>query len=151
MSVYLLFAYTLLTTKIELTRMSDLPSQGLSPKDLQTSPLVENDNGEAVVAVANDDASQTVQQNDEENLFSSKKRKSISKVWAESKIVKLPDKSQKAEYIPCKTQLALQKGGTTMQYARHLKGCVRRQIKLSRQKELTLKTTISKSEMVALV
>ena len=53
-SDYLLFAYTLLTTKIEPTRMSDLPSQGLSPEDSQTSQLVENDNGEAVVAVKND-------------------------------------------------------------------------------------------------
>ena len=87
--------------------MSDLPSQGLSPKDSQTSPLVENDNGEAVVAVANYDASQTIQQNDEENPFSSKKRKHTSKVWAEFKIVKLPDKSQKFERIHCKTQLVL--------------------------------------------
>ena len=143
--------------------MSDIPSANLlSAENSQTSPTLENDvNVDAAIVVSNKDNASTVSaglegvdtvdSTEEANPSSSKKRKRTSEVWNEFKIVTLPDKSEKVQCIHCKSLFAFVKDGPTTQYNRHLKICVRRQIKLSGQKELTLKTSLSESEMVAKV
>ena len=75
----------------------------------------------------------------------------MSKVWTKFKVLSLLDKFKKVKSIHCKHNLTILKGGTTTQYLRHLKGCVRRQMKLSGKKELTLKMSILDSETVALI
>ena len=47
---------------------------------------------EIIVEVANEGSSQNNEANDDENPYASKKRKRTSKVWAEFKVVTLPDK-----------------------------------------------------------
>ena len=92
-----------------------------------------------------------VEDTQDDNTKCAKKRKFTSKVWNEFKVVTLPDKSQKAECIHCKSCFTYTKGGPTTQYNMHLESCQRRKIKLSGQKELTIKTSFSESETVAKV
>ena len=121
--------------------MADLPTGILNSENSLTSPSREIIVAD-VVATAKENASASasasasvavednVEDNAEDNSSCAKKRKFTSVVWNEFKVVTLKDKSQKAECMHCKSHFAYTKGGPTTQYNRHLKNCVRRQIKL---------------------
>ncbi|XP_039117780.1 zinc finger BED domain-containing protein RICESLEEPER 4-like [Dioscorea cayenensis subsp. rotundata] len=84
----------------------------------------------------------------EENPFAAKQRKKTSKVWDEFKEITLSDATKKAECIHCRHQLGLLKSGATTQFIRHLKVCVRRQLALKGQRQLTISTNLAKSKSV---
>ena len=146
-----------------LYRMSDHATSMLSPENSQTTPIMEN----AIDVVVENvnlnkentssttlgvDGVENVEGNEEGGGDCAKKRKRTSQVWSEFKIVTLPNKSEKAECIHCKGRFTLLKGGTTSHLLRHIKeNCVMRKTKLSGQKELTLKSSITESETVASV
>ena len=148
---------------IHIKRMLDHPSPNLlSPKNSQTSPIMDivaavdatnvNSNKENAASTSvGVDGVDNVEDTQDDNTKCAKKRKFTSKVWKEFKVVTRPDKSQKVECIHCKSRFTYTKGGPTTQYNRHLESCQRRKIKLSGQKELTIKTSNLEFEMVAKV
>ncbi|XP_039143918.1 zinc finger BED domain-containing protein RICESLEEPER 2-like [Dioscorea cayenensis subsp. rotundata] len=141
--------------------MFDYPalSQSLSGAGLTSvlvadwcSPIGSVGNFDNVVNEANIEVNESpidVEDNEvEENPFAAKKRKKTSKVWDEFKEVTLSDGTKKAECIHCRHQLGLLNSGTTTQFIRHLKVCVRRQLALKGQRQLTFSTNLAKSESV---
>ena len=131
--------------------MADLPTGILNSENSLTIPSREIIVAD-VVATAKENASASasasaivavednVEDNAEDNSSCAKKRKFTSVVWNEFKVVTLKDKSQKAECMHCKSHFAYTKGGPTTQYNRYVKTYMRRQIKLSGQQEITIKT-----------
>ncbi|XP_073295187.1 zinc finger BED domain-containing protein RICESLEEPER 4-like isoform X2 [Primulina huaijiensis] len=91
-------------------------------------------------------------EDDDTNPYGPKKRKRTSKVWMDFKVITLADGLTKAECIHCKHRLAYNKNsGVTSHLIRHSKGCVRKKVNESGQKNLSVIPTISESETVSTV
>ena len=68
----------------------------------------------------------SVQNVDEETSeFESKKRQKTSPVWAEFKVVVVPDGSEKSECIHCKAKLSILASRSTSHFKRHLNACLK--------------------------
>ncbi|KAG6513148.1 hypothetical protein ZIOFF_023456 [Zingiber officinale] len=90
-------------------------------------------------------------EDEENNPYCRKKRKHTSPVWIDFKQITLPDGKMKAECIHCKHRLSITTSGCTSSLNRHSAGCVRRQMNTTGQKNISIITSISESEIVSAV
>ena len=74
----------------------------------------------------------------EENPFEQKKMKRTSVIWNDFNEIILPDGTKKVQCIHCLKRFAYSNNGATIQYHRHLKGCLSCKLANKKQKLLAI-------------